>query len=246
MIREKLQKIGFTPGESELYELLIVSGETKAGTLIKQANITSSKVYDVLQRLIHKGLVSFVEKEGIKYYQATPPERLNDFLEEKKNEIQNAQNEMNKIIKLIAQKNKTKKENNNIRMYVGKQGPKIVLKELAESSIQEKYNYGYGTQDNPFLKLFPHDMKEFFDAEKKYGLKTHILFAKGKKQVQPNANIRYLPPEFITPVRTMISGNKVFMVDFTDKITSIIIENEAIAKSYKEHFKFLWKMATKN
>lgn len=245
MIREKLQKIGFTPGESELYELLLNSGETKAGTLIKQANITSSKVYDVLQRLIHKGLVSFVERNGVKYYRATPPERLNDFLNEKKKEIQEAQEEINGIIKAIGRLKKENKENNTVRMYIGKQGPKIILKELAEEGKKEKYNYGYGTQNNPFLELYPHDMQEFFEAEKKYGLKTQIIFALGKKQTQPYADIRYLSPEFITPVRTMISGDKVFMVDFSGKITSIIIENKAIAQSYKEHFKFLWRMAKK-
>jgi HTH-type transcriptional regulator, sugar sensing transcriptional regulator len=244
MIREKLQKIGFTPGESEIYELLVKSGETKAGALIKQANITSSKVYDVLERLIHKGLVSFVEKQGIKHYQATPPERLNDFLEAKKSEIQTAQEELKNIITLIKTEKKDK-EINTVRMYIGKQGPKIVLKELAEASRKDKYNYGYGTQSNPFVELFPHDIHEFFDAEKKYGLKTQIIFAKGQKQKQPNAEIRYLPPEFMAPVRTMIAGNKVFMVDFTDKINSIIIENKSIAQSYKEHFQFLWKMAKK-
>jgi len=245
MIREKLQKMGFTPGESEVYELLIESGETKAGTLIKQANLTSSKVYDVLQRLIHKGLVSFVEKEGIKYYQATPPERLIDFLEEKKTEIQDTQNEMLKLIHYLKKVNDQKKEVNNVRMYFGKQGAKIVLKELADASKQDKYNYGYGTQDNPFMDIIPHDLKEFFNAEKKHGLKTQLLFAQGHKQIQPNADIKYLPPEFLTPVRTMIAGHKVFLVDFSDNITSIIIENKQIAQSYKDHFKFLWNMAKK-
>ncbi len=244
MIREKLQKIGFTPGESEIYELLIKSGETKAGTLIKQANIASSKVYDVLERLIHKGLVSFVEKEGIKHYQATPPERLNDFLESKKSEIQSAQEELKNIITIIKSERR-ETESNNVRMYIGKQGLKIVLKELAEASRKDKFNYGYGTQGNPFLEHVPYDMQEFIDAEKKYGLKTKILFAKGQIQKQPNAEIRYLPPEFMAPVRTMIAGDKVFMVDFTGKINSIIIENKSIAQSYKEHFQFLWKMAKK-
>ncbi len=128
-------------------------------------------------------------------------------------------------------------------MYLGEKGPKIILKELIEESKKDKLNYGYGTQDNPFVKLYPHEMKEYFKLERKHKLKTQLLFAKGKPQKQPNAKIKYLPPEFITPVRTMIAGNKVFMVDFTDKITSIIIENKAIANSYKEHFKFLWKLA---
>lgn len=245
MLKDKLQKVGLTPGESEIYEILVETGETKAGTIVKQANITSSKVYDVLQRLIYKGLASFVEKEGIKHYQATSPERLNDFLEEKKEKINQAQEELTNIIKLIRSNKKNKEEQNNIRMYIGKKGIKIVIKELIEASIEEKDNYGYGTQDNPIPKLYPHLMEEFYKAEKNHKLKTKIIFAKGNKQNQPYANIKYLSPEFITPVRTMIAGNKVFMIDFTDKITSIIIENKSIARNYKEHFKILWKIAEK-
>lgn len=243
MIREKLQAIGLTAGESEMYELLVENGQTKAGALIKKASLASSKVYDVLQKLVSKGLASTVTRNGVRLYQATPPERLVDFLDNKKSEIDAAKEEMLKIIPLIKQKRKEEKRESDIRMYLGKEGPKIVLRELVEASIKEKYNYGYGTKDNPFAEQYPHELGQFFIDEKKYGLKTMILFAEGHRQKQPMAQIRYLPPEFITPVRTMIGGNKVFLVDFTKPITSIIIENEQIAKSYRDHFMFLWKMA---
>jgi sugar-specific transcriptional regulator TrmB len=243
MIKEKLEKIGLTPGESEVYEILIEIGTAKAGTLIKKANLASSKVYDVLQRLVNKGLVSFMTQNGVKYYDATPPERLVDFLEEKRDDLKTAQSEIQKIIPIIKEKKESLKETNNVRMYLGKQGPKIVLKELAEESRKEGINYGYGTPENPFAEHYPHDLKDFFKAEKKYKLTTKLLFAQGHKQKQPNAKIKYLPPEFISPVRTMIAGNKVFLVDFVKPITSIIIENKQVAKSYKEHFEILWKTA---
>jgi len=243
MIKEKLKKIGLTDGESEVYSLLIELGECKAGALIKKANLASSKVYEVLQRLITKGLISHITKNGIKHYQAAPPERLSDILEEKKSEITKAQEEIMKLIPIIKQRQDNETEDRGVRMYIGNEGPKIAIKELIEESKEEKYNYGYGTKDNPFKELFPHALEEFFKAEKKYGFKTQIIFAKGNKQSQPMAQIRYLPPEFVTPVRTMIAGNKVFLVDFTKPFSTIIIENKQIAQSYIDHFKFLWKMA---
>ncbi|MBI5391353.1 helix-turn-helix domain-containing protein [Candidatus Woesearchaeota archaeon] len=245
MIKEKLHKIGLTKGESEIYELLIESGETKAGAIIKRSNLASSKVYDVLQKLLNKGLASFIEKEGVRHYQATPPERLVDFLEEKKIEIQDAQQEMVALISVIKAKQANKSEHSNVRMYLGNQGPQIVLKELAEGSKETGYNYGYGTQENPFVQFFPHDLKAFFDAEKKHKLKTLLIFAQGHRQQQPHAEIRYLPSEFIAPVRTMIAGSKVFLVDFTKPFTTIILENRQIAQSYIDHFMFLWKIAKK-
>ena len=59
------------------------------------------------------------------------------------------------------------------------------------------------------------------------------------------ARVRHLPKEFIFPVRTMIYGNKVAIVDFTKPITTIIIENKEVAQSYLKHFELLWKIAKK-
>lgn len=245
MIKDTLSKIGLTRGESEIYELLVEIGTCKAGTLIKRASLASSKVYDVLQRLSSKGLVSFSIKNGVKYYDATPPERLIDFIEEKKKDLNNAENEIKKIIPIIKGRRESLKDSNSVRMFEGNQGPKIILKELAEESRKDGINYGFGTPKNPFAEIYPNELNEFFDAERKYKLKTLLLFAKGNRQKQPNANIRYLDPEFFSPVRTMIAGNKVFLVDFTKPYTSIIIENKQVAESYKEHFNILWKIAKK-
>lgn len=245
MIKETLTKVGLTQGESEIYELLVEIGTCNAGSLIKKASLASSKVYDVLQRLSNKGLVSFSIRNGVKYYDATPPERLIDFIEEKKKNLDLAEDDIKKIIPIIKGRRESFKESSSVRMFEGDQGPKIVLKELAEESRKEGINYGFGTPKNPFADFYPHELNEFFKAEKKYKLKTLLLFAKGNKQKQPNATIRYLPPEFFSPVRTMITGNKVFLVDFTKPYTSIIIENKQVAESYKEHFKLLWKIAKK-
>ena len=198
MIKDTLSNIGLTQGESEVYELLVEIGTCKAGTLIKRASLASSKVYDVLQRLSRKGLVSFSIKNGVKYYDATPPERLIDFIEEKKKNLNNAENEIKKIIPIIKGRRESLKDSSSVRMFEGDQGPKIVLKELVEESRKDGLNYGFGTPTNPFAEVYPNELNEFFDAEKKYKLKTLLLFAKGNRQKQPNANIKYLPPEFFT------------------------------------------------
>ena len=61
-MRAMLGKIGLTPGEAEVYEALVELGLSSAGDIIKKANIASSKVYDVLHRLINKGLASYTIK----------------------------------------------------------------------------------------------------------------------------------------------------------------------------------------
>jgi len=87
MIKESLKRIGLTEGECQVYEALVHLGTSSTGKIVKRANIGSSKVYEVLQRLHNKGLVSHVVKNGVKYFEATPPERLIDFLDEKKRRV---------------------------------------------------------------------------------------------------------------------------------------------------------------
>ena len=58
-----------------------------------------------------------------------------------------------------------------------------------------------------------------------------------------NAKIRYISKEYVIPVRTMVYGNKVAIVDFTSPMTTIIIQKAEIAKAYMNHFNLLWKTA---
>ena len=41
----------------------------------------------------------------------------------------------------------------------------------------------------------------------------------------------------------MIYGDKVAIADFSEPITTIVIEKKEIAESFKKHFEALWKIA---
>lgn len=243
MIKEALEKIGLTEGESQVYTALIELGQTSTGKITKKANIASSKVYEVLQRLMNKGLVSYIIKNGVRHYDATPPERLIDFLEEKKSNINKAQDEIKKIIPKIKQKRKETKTKNQTIVYTGPEGPKIALNEYAEIGKRKEEVVGFGTDEDDYLKLFPAQLNEFVKTAKKYKFRERLLFGEGFKSPNVNAKKRFLPKEFMIPVRTMVYGNKVAIVDFTKPMTTIIIEKEEIAESYKTHFNLLWDIA---
>ncbi len=243
-MRELLVKIGLTPGEAEVYEVLVGIGLCSAGTIVKKASIASSKVYDVLQRLINKGLASYIVKNGVKYYDATPPERLIDFLEEKRESIKDVEKEIEKIIPSIRLKRSSVKEENKVVVYNGVEGAKIVLKETIDAGRKGAELCGYGTDEDPYKDFLPAAIQEHFRDQIKYNVKWKLLFTKGRWQSpNPRGEVRYLPKGFNLPVRTMIYGNKIAIVDFSSPITTIIIENKGVAQSYKRHFDFLWKIA---
>jgi len=244
-MRESLEKMGLTHGESQVYEALVENGPCATGILIRKANIASSKVYEVLNRLINKGLASFILKEGVKYFDATPPERLIDFIEEKRTELKVVQDEIKKIIPLMNEKRKDSKLNQSVIVYQGLRGPAIVLKECIEAAKDGAELLGFGTDEDPYFKYLPAQLKDHFREQKKYGIKWKMIFNKKFRSPNPLADIRFLPPDFEISVRTLIYGKKVAIVDFSPPITTIIIEKKEIVRNYINQFNYLWKQAKK-
>ena len=76
-----LKRIGLTSGEIKIYTALLELGETTRTQLAKKSGISPSKIYDVANRLLEKGIISAVKKNKVIHFSAANPERLNDFLE---------------------------------------------------------------------------------------------------------------------------------------------------------------------
>ena len=243
-IAQTLRNIGLTRGEVDVYLALLELGLSTTGRIIKEANISSSKVYEVLQRLISKGLASYNIENGKHYYSATPVERLVDFLEERKNNLTEDQNKIKKLLPELENRRKMQKSAEAI-IYRGRQGPLIVLNECLEAGKKKIEIVGYGTDEDDWEKYYPAQLNEFIKQSKKHKVKSRIIFGKGFTPKNHTAGVRHLPPEYFSPVRTIIYGNKVAIVDFTKPITTIIIEKDEIAKAYMNHFEMLWKLSKK-
>jgi sugar-specific transcriptional regulator TrmB len=239
-IKTILRSIGLTVGEIQVYLALLDIGSSSTGKITKQAEISSSKVYEVLQRLISKGLASYVIERGVKQYSATPAARLIDFLDDKQNEIESGKNAIRKFLPELEAKRK-KKEFPEAIIYRGRRGALVALNEVIEAGKEGLEIVAYGTEDYP--TYFPAQIKEYVKIAKKYAFKERLLFAQRFKSPNTNAKIRYIPKEYNIPVRTMIYGNKVAIVDFTEPMTTIILEKEQIAKSYLNHFNMMWNLA---
>ena len=93
-----LEELGFTHGESLIYLALLRIGESKVGPIIKESKISRSKVYDILERLINKGIASKIKKNNILFYQALSPKMLLNYIKEKENKLRQEEELLRKTI----------------------------------------------------------------------------------------------------------------------------------------------------
>ena len=239
-INQILKQLGLTEGEIEVYLALLKLGLTPTGKIMHHAKISNSKVYEVLDKLIKKGLASYVIQNGKRHYAATPAERLLDYLETKKKQIQQDQETLKEIIPSLESLRQEKTLPEAI-VYRGKKGALIALNEVMEVAKTGVEVVGFGTDDYP--NHFPAQIKDYVKEAKKHKIKSRLIFGEGFKTPNTVAKIRYIPKEFIIPVRTMVYGDKVAIIDFKEPMTTIIIHKKEIADAYKEHFNLLWKIA---
>ena len=69
---ELLEGIGLSKGEVKTYFALLELGPSTTGEIINKASVSRSKVYEMLDRLMKRGLASYVIKENIKYSTTSP------------------------------------------------------------------------------------------------------------------------------------------------------------------------------
>ena len=97
-MKEKLIQLGLTEGESKVYLALLKLGSTKVGPLVKLSKVSYSKIYEVTNRLLDKGLINYIIKEKTKYFQAVEPNRILDYLQEKQKQTEEKIKLFNQIL----------------------------------------------------------------------------------------------------------------------------------------------------
>jgi predicted transcriptional regulator len=96
---DQLRQLGLSSGEARVYiSLLGLYAPSKAGLIVRESHVSYSKVYDVLRRLIEKGLVSHVMINNIKYFTAVEPYRLLDYIQRKEAEVKEQRLAVERIV----------------------------------------------------------------------------------------------------------------------------------------------------
>src|SRR3990167_6978360 len=76
-----MQEAGLTEGEAKVYLALMDLGPSTTGPIIEKAHVAKSIIYQLLDKLIQKGLVAYITKEKTKYFQASDPHKLIEYME---------------------------------------------------------------------------------------------------------------------------------------------------------------------
>jgi len=247
METDKLEKIGLTKSEARVYLALLKLGQTTAGPIVDESKVTRSKIYDILERLKNKGLVSHIIKKSTKHFSATNPSNIIEYLNQKEKELENEKKSIQEIIpRLLAQQGLIK-EKKIAEIFIGFKGMENAFNTLAEefNSKEIYYSFGAGTGENTkqiqifFSKLHQKRIKKRVKSKIIFNESSRGLFKSQEKSKL--VETKYLINS--TPSAINIYKDYTIIAILNKEPIVVLIKNKETSESFKEYFNVMWKIA---
>jgi len=245
-MQDKLIELGLSKNESIIYLFLLKNPNITTGPIIKETGISNSRVYESINSLISKGLVTYTVQKSGKYFSASSPDKFLEKEEERKKQIESFVPELKKLIGKGESKTST-------AVFEGFDGFKTAFKKIINdcSKGETIYILGFSEQQysNESLRLFLTNMN-LKSQEKKQKLKI-ILDDSSKNSLGKDrekeiyTEVKYMPKGYLSPSAIDIFEDYVYIFLWEEKPFVFMIKNQKIADSFKHYFDFLWKIAKK-
>ena len=241
---ERLVGLGLTGGEARVFLSLLKLGPSKVGAIVKDSRVSYSKVYDVLERLASKGLVSHIVIGGAKQFGAVEPYRLNDYVSKKEESIMMQKEE---VMKLVPELAKIAKNSRRVgaEIFAGDRGLRTAYEILLDGARRhDVLRYFYPFDDyhpvaTPFYSRLHLFQKQKGMAQR--GLGT-VAFKKSDhyREISQKISMRFAP--FPLPGTMDIFKDKLMIISWESQ-TGILISSQDIADHFRKYFDSIWEIA---
>jgi len=241
MVKETLKKLGMTKNEVEIYLTLLNSGELSVNEIGSRSGLHRQVCYDALDRLLEKGFVSYVNKNNKKYFKPLYPEKILDYLEEKKNQVRSILPKLKVMYDL-------EKEDTYVEVVKGKNVLRSVLNDVFRTlKEQNEILYIMGVEETKFLEFDRIAIKQHILRMKKNHFKEKLLTKESAHEFfeGPQSEYRMIPDNLFNPNPTHIYGDRMAIIIWGHPVYGIIIKNKQVADANRKYFQMLWKIAKK-
>lgn len=233
-----LEDIGLTPAEIKIYLALLELGTATAGPILDKTGLQNSVVHMTLNRLIEKGLVSYIKEGKRNHYQAANPRHIVEYIDEKKERFE-------ALLPSLLARQVQSKEKPEVITFRGKKGIKELLYELLGNGGKE-----YHTLNSPHASIMmgDHFWLTFHKKRASQGIRARQVFNESLrtwvKQIKyALSQLRYTKKGFEPLTETIIFGKQVAVLIWSEKPLGVLIRNQAIAESYDRYFEMVWGQA---
>ncbi len=239
--REVLEELGFTQREIKVYLAMLELGSSTVGPIAARSGLQHSKVYETLDKLMKKGLASYVVVSKTKHFQASDPKEILNLMDERKRRF-------NEVLEDLERRQKAARSKQIAVVHEGFKAYKAMFNRIIDELGPKDYYWAFAFRQeyyNPSASLFLRGVHEKLGEKKMEDrLLGHMSMKKMiKKAFAGNRNIEIRFTKNETPLGTLVLKGRVIPMLWGDNPTAIEIISDQVHEQYKRFFRQLWEDA---
>lgn len=238
-----LYKIGLNKNEARVFEILIKNGPSIASEIVKISGFHRNIVYDNLEKLLEKGLVSFIIEDGKRKYSPTDPKNIFQLIEKEQKKLDEKKKLAEKLIPQLEKEYNTQKEIQSATLFRGKNGIKAILYDILNQKEYQSMgvsNASVSVMGEDFWKKFISEIRKRNISEK-HLLNSDFDLRKINIASPKLTQVRILSDQFTLATEILIYGQKIAIMVYTENPVAVVIEDKNVRETFDAYFEFLWK-----
>ena len=242
----ELKELNLTQGQIKVYQGILEFGTSGIHKIQEKTGLERRAIYDILNKLIDKGLITYIDEKSVRKYQCTHPRNLKEQIKEKQKILSELNNKIPKITDLF----NFSKPDIRAEVYRGNKA----LKALLNEALEHKATYWIG--GNSGVETCSEEMRLFFKrwTKKRIKLKkvmydlvdygTHLEdfkpndLKKHKKSLYKYCN---LPKNLTSPMVIIMFGTKVIQILWSKQSFAFVLDSKELNESFMKYFNYFWE-----
>ena len=253
MLDNIFKQLQFKKEHTLVYSTLLEAGPLAAGKLAKRLNMPRSSLYGFLDDLNKKGLVLQTEKYGIKIWQASSPEKIQEILNDQINQIEKAKNSFGNILPDLKASQKTDFITPKFTYYEGVESVKQMLKDVLlyrdletdcvwpikdmAEVFSKEFLEQYGTKERIRRNI---SNRVLVPQNKMIDIKTNPFFG---SQPELKREVRIAPKDVDYSMGYWAYGDKVQFISSKKESFGFIVESKELRQLLKTQFDLIWQIS---
>ena len=253
MLENVFAKFGLEAIHTRIYLNLLESGPISAGNLTKRLNLPRSSLYGFLDDLRGRGLVTQSERYAVKIWQAAPPEKMNQLVDEQMNGLENIKTTLAGILPDIIKRQKTDFINPKFSYFEGSEEIRHMLKDLLlhrdiateafwpYKDMAEIINEDFIRENNHIQRIKRNIyIRVIWPENKTVDIDKYPFLGVGKKFLK---EIRIAPPQVDCSMGYWAYANKVMFISSKVESFGFIVESVELRQLLKTQFDIIWNLS---
>ncbi|HJO14809.1 MAG TPA: transporter substrate-binding protein [Candidatus Pacearchaeota archaeon] len=239
-----LKEIGLTESQITVYEAILDLGTCTFIKIQERTGIERRNIYDILNKLITKGLVVFSIDKEKKTYHCTHPNKIKEAIESKKSNLESLEEQIPNILNLF---NNTK-QTTKIEVFRGEESIRALIDETLEydstywlggSSHIESTNLRFWFSQ--WMKIRSENKRNMYDLNNAATFLEDYPPSNTEENLKNLYNYSSLPSNMRLFNTILIFGNKVAQISWESQPFALVIDSKETKESYLRIFNHFWE-----